>query len=127
MTQSLSRVVPVEPTDAMLDAAFDAFEIIHPMQYGTGTEARKAIWAAMLSAAPAPDPDTLSEAVGLLRNLLANLDGLDDYMKQPERGGYGVECAVCMNEWLEPDDRADMEAARAFLDANTPDPTKGTT
>lgn len=52
---------------------------------------------------------------GLLGRLLANLDALDDYMKQPDRGGYGVECAVCMNEWLEPEDRAVMEEARALL------------
>ena len=47
------RLVPVEPSEAMLEAAFDAFEINHPMQYRTGTEARKAIWSAMLAAAPA--------------------------------------------------------------------------
>jgi hypothetical protein len=51
----------------------------------------------------------------LTGKLLANLDALDDYMKQPERGGWGVECAVCMNEWLEPEDRAVMEEARSAL------------
>ncbi len=64
--------------------------------------------------AAARERDGLRELVG---KLLANLDALDDYMKQPERGDYGVECAVCMNEWLEPEDRAVMEEARQALQA----------
>lgn len=59
--------------------------------------------------------ERVAELEAGLAKLLSNLDALDDYMKQPERGGHGVECAVCMNEWLEPEDRADMEAARALL------------
>ena len=58
--------------------------------------------------------DGLVEVAG---KMLANLDALDDYMKQPDRGGYGVECAVCMGEWLEPEDRAVMERSRALTGA----------
>jgi hypothetical protein len=56
-----------------------------------------------------------AELLAALKEALANLDALDDYMKQPERGEWGVECAVCMNEWLEPHDRAAMERARALI------------
>ncbi|WP_328187009.1 hypothetical protein [Marinobacter sp. OP 3.4] len=47
------RLVPVEPTKEMTQAAFDAFEVVNPMQYGNGHEARKAVYDAMLTAAPA--------------------------------------------------------------------------
>lgn len=64
--------------------------------------------------------EALGEARELMGAMLANLDALDDYMKQPERGGYGVECAVCMNEWLEPADREVMDRARS-----APSPPEG--
>lgn len=43
-------VVPVKPSGAMMEAAFDAFEVSDPKQYPNGHEARRAIWTAMLSA-----------------------------------------------------------------------------
>lgn len=52
------QLVPVEPTKAMMDAAFEVLEI--PAAYcgfGTGTEARNAVYAAMLAAAPPPAID----------------------------------------------------------------------
>lgn len=47
-------MVPREPTPEMLSAAFDAFEIDNPKQFADGNEARRAIWSAMLAAAPTP-------------------------------------------------------------------------
>ena len=48
------KLVPIEPTQSMVDAAFDAFEVVKPMQYGSGTEARNAVYASMIGAAPQP-------------------------------------------------------------------------
>ena len=57
----------------------------------------------------------IAELEGALRPMLENLHALDFYMKRPDHGGYGVECAVCMSEWFEPEDRAVMQAARSLL------------
>ena len=46
------KLVPVEPTTGMIEAAFDAFEVVKPMQYRDGNEARKAVYTAMISASP---------------------------------------------------------------------------
>ncbi len=48
------KLVPVEPTAAMEDAAFDTFEIDDAKTQGfnSGTDARNAIYKAMLAAAP---------------------------------------------------------------------------
>lgn len=48
---------------------------------------------------------------------LAELDSLKAYMTRPERGGYGVECAVCRNEWFNAGDREALEEARSALEA----------
>ena len=62
-----SVVVPVEPTREMIDAAFDAFEIDDPKQYETGTDARNAIYRAMLAARPAATPGGEREAIARWR------------------------------------------------------------
>jgi len=46
------KLIPIEPTQAMMNAAFDAFEVWLPRPYANGTEARNAIYAAMLAASP---------------------------------------------------------------------------
>lgn len=48
---------------------------------------------------------------------LAELRGLKTYMDRPERGEYGVECAVCRNEWFEESDLIEMDNARQLLNA----------
>jgi len=60
------KLVPMKPTAPMLNAAFDLFELSPPPGYATGMEARKAIYAAMLAAAPeAPTaPLPAAEEVG---------------------------------------------------------------
>jgi hypothetical protein len=50
------KLVPVEPTREMQKAAFDALELNYPFGgYNNGTEARDAVYRAMLSASPPPD------------------------------------------------------------------------
>lgn len=44
-------LVPKEPTPEMLDAAFELFELPPPPGYGSGNEARAAIYRAMIAAA----------------------------------------------------------------------------
>lgn len=62
------KLVPVEPTKEMTKAAFDAFEVVNPMQYGNGTEARRAIYDAMLTAAPTPEA---GQSGGVLEPVIA--------------------------------------------------------
>jgi hypothetical protein len=60
------KLVPVEPVEAMRDAAFNAFEIDDPKQYSGGTAARDAIYRAMLSASP-PPPDVVGALKAAIR------------------------------------------------------------
>jgi len=46
------KLVPIEPTAEMVEAAFDAFEVVKPMQYKDGNKARIAVWAAMIESSP---------------------------------------------------------------------------
>ncbi len=46
-------LVPIEPTDVMQEAGFDIFAIDHPAPFPDGSTARRAIWQAMIAAAPA--------------------------------------------------------------------------
>jgi len=48
------KLVPINPTIAMVKAAFDALEVVKPMQYANGTAARNAVYASMIAAAPQP-------------------------------------------------------------------------
>lgn len=54
------KLVPVVPTDEMVKAAFDQFEISAP-GFATGNDARRAIYAAMLNAAPSAPGDAQDE------------------------------------------------------------------
>lgn len=60
MTQQW-KLVPVEPTPEMVKAAFDQFEIRAP-GFATGNDARRAIYAAMLAAAPTPPASAQDDA-----------------------------------------------------------------
>lgn len=42
---------------------------------------------------------------------------IDDYMKRPERGDWGVECALCMGEILDDDREAIAGIAAAITKA----------
>lgn len=57
------RLVPVEPTEAMMQAAFNIFEIDNPKQFPNGNEARRAVYKAMVAAAPAPATATGGDAL----------------------------------------------------------------
>ena len=59
--------------------------------------------------------DRIERSERALANVLSLLTDLDEYMKRPEHGEYGVECAVCMGEWFEPGDRAAINEATAAL------------
>lgn len=54
------KLVPIEPTPEMVKAAFDQFEISAP-GFATGNDARRAIYAAMLAAAPGTPPASAQE------------------------------------------------------------------
>lgn len=60
-----------------------------------------------------------AEKIARLKEALAwslcELYGLQEYMKRPENGEYGVECAVCRSEWFEADDLLEMDNARQLL------------
>lgn len=58
----------------------------------------------------------LREALGDARRIIAEID---DYMKRPERGDWGVECALCMGELLD-DDRAAIARIDAILTKQEP-------
>lgn len=65
-------LVPVEPTEEMVGAAFDLFEMPHIEGYKSGNDVRTAIYRAMLAAAPkvqSAPPSDLTEtiAVNLVR------------------------------------------------------------
>ena len=59
--------------------------------------------------------DRIERLERALANVLPLLNDLDEYIKRPEHGEYGVECAVCMGEWFEPGDRAAINEATAAL------------
>jgi hypothetical protein len=48
------KLVPIEPTNEMVQAAFDAVELNGFPGFATGNEARRAIYKAMLAAADPP-------------------------------------------------------------------------
>lgn len=62
---------------------------------------------------------TDAEKMARLREALSwcigELYGLKTYMARPERGEYGVECAVCRNEWFEQEDLIELDSARQIL------------
>lgn len=60
--------------------------------------------------------------VWALREARRIIAEIDDYMKRPERGDWGVECALCMGELLD-DDRdtiARIDATLATLKDRQP-------
>lgn len=63
------------------------------------------------------DAEKVARLSELLAWALCELYGLKKYMARPERGDYGVECAVCMGEWFEEGDLIEMDNARQLLNA----------
>lgn len=57
---------------------------------------------------PAPEshPPRNDAAVEALREARRIIAGIDDYMKRPDRGDWGAECACCMGELLDDDRQA---------------------
>lgn len=49
-----------------------------------------------------------------LRDANRIIADIEDYMKRPDRGDYGVECALCMGELFD-DDRVAIDAIRTLL------------
>ena len=54
--------------------------------------------------------------VGVLESARRIITEIDDYMKRPERGDWGTECALCMGELLD-DDRDALARIDATLAA----------
>ena len=54
----------------------------------------------------------LREALGKANQIITDVD---EYMKRPERGDYGAECALCMGELFD-DDRTDIADIRTALE-----------
>lgn len=107
--------------DAMIAGDFAAARVI-----ATALEARDAEWTLykakvlMEHGERIAERDTriaeLREALGDARRIIAEID---DYMKRPERGDWGVECALCMGELLD-DDRAAIARIDAILTKQEP-------
>jgi len=70
-------------------------------------------WMPMPSSASPPEQPAAAP-VTALADLLSIIDDLDQYQKRPDRGDYGVECACCMGELFDADDRVKIEVARAL-------------
>jgi len=49
-----------------------------------------------------------------IASLLKIIDDIDAYQKRSERGDWGVECACCMGELLDKEERTAIEGARAL-------------
>lgn len=61
------------------------------------------------------DAEKIEKLKAALSWTLCELYGLKRYMERPERGEWGVECAVCRGEWFEPEDGATMNKFRDLL------------
>ena len=62
-------------------------------------------------------PPSSAPLLEALEWAIRQLDEWDAYQKRPDSGGWGVECACCMGEMFDADDRARLNAARAALAA----------
>lgn len=105
-------LVPIEPTKEMLSAAFDLFELSVP-EHKTGNDARRAIYKAMVNAAPqasapvAGDDDWDKPAEDEIRALR----GLRTTKTDPVSVVYGVEKALsmCRDAFPVPKQGSDLE------------------
>jgi hypothetical protein len=61
------------------------------------------------------DAEKIEKLKAALAWALCELYGLQTYMERPENGDYGVECAVCMNEWFDPGDGIKLNEYRDLL------------
>lgn len=90
--------------------AFDAYEGCAVQSFGANDQAAARVIATALEARDA----RIRELEGALRDARRIIAEIDDYMKRPERGAWGVECALCMGELLD-DDRAAIARIDAIL------------
>lgn len=58
----------------------------------------------------------LEEARKVVEPLVKFLSDAEYLQNIPDRGGWGVECALCMGELVEDGDKSALAAARSFLD-----------
>ena len=80
----------------------------------TVDELRIIVERALEGALPPPPPSVVQELVEALTAARKIIAEIDEYMKRPECGDYGVECALCMGELLD-DDRQAIAKIDALL------------
>jgi hypothetical protein len=68
--------------------------------------------------APTERERVLLEALKAARQIITDID---DYMKEPDRGDWGVECALCMGELLDDDRQAIANIDAAIAQAQEPE------
>jgi hypothetical protein len=61
------------------------------------------------------DAEKIEKLKAALAWALCELYGLQAYMQRPENGEWGVECAVCRNEWFEPGEGDKLNECRDLL------------
>ena len=96
-----------EPSDAHKAAMADIRSRITFIDYTAQVRALQDLIASQA--------DRIERLERALANVLPLLNDLDEYIKRPGHGEYGVECAVCMGEWFEPGDRDAINEATAAL------------
>lgn len=57
----------------------------------------------------------VDEAGKVVEPLVTFLSDADDLQNRPDRGDWGVECALCMGELVEDSEKRTLEAARSLL------------
>jgi hypothetical protein len=130
------QLVPIEPTEAM----FKAGVLVECLDRGFDEDV-KAVWAAMLKAAPVHpvEPGLAAQEVERLKNALRHLLERDErntcQHEDTHRGGVIWEiCCDCGSQWADDQggrpewkDPPEWVEARAALSAPRPAQTKGPT
>jgi len=57
----------------------------------------------------------VEEAVKVMEPLVTFLSAAEDLQNSPHRGEWGVECALCMGELVEADEKRTLAEARSLL------------
>ena len=80
------------------------WDALNPDANGTGYGySADALAAALIASIQAAFAEREVRLVGALEAARQIITEIDDYMKRPERGDWGVECACCMGELLDDD------------------------